>query len=253
MGIGPGRVHGGVLLQLLVFLAAVFALAALAWMLFLPSFVATQVTARTGCATRVDRLVVNPFTGAVDAHGFVLANPPGFPAGDFVEVREFRANVAMGSLLSDQIVFDAMTLDLPVVTVVTAADGTTNAEEAERGGAVAAGAKKPSPVLIHRLKLRVGRVVVIDQRRQPAERRELKLDLDQSYTEVSSLEQLFAPEVRTALAPAAEALGGLLPREAGRSLGEAAKNGTEFLKETGRKAEEKAKGFFRTLEESRKP
>lgn len=241
------------LLQLLVFLAAVFAVAALAWMLFLLAFVAAQVRARTGCETRIDRLVANPFTGEVEARGFVLANPPGFPAGEWVEVRAFHAAVAMGSLLSDQIVFDSMALDVPVVTLVTAADGTTNAEAAERGGVATATAKKPSPVLIHRLKLRVGRVVVIDQRRQPPERRELKLDLDQSYTEVSSLEQLFAPEVRTALAPVAEALGGLLPREAGRSLGEAAKNGAEFLKETGRKAEEKAKGFFQTLEESRKP
>src|SRR5450432_866771 len=96
--------RGGIFFKLLVFLAAVFALAALAWMLFLPAFVTRQIRTRTGFDATVASLSCNPFTGRLTIRGLVLTNPPGFSTSDFVQLREFRLEGDLLSLFSERIV-----------------------------------------------------------------------------------------------------------------------------------------------------
>jgi hypothetical protein len=76
--------------------------------------------------------------------------------------------------------------------------------------------------------------------------RELALNYNHTYENVTSAQQLAAP-LGNLLAPVAGAIGGLAP-EAGAALRAA---GDKF-KESGRKAGEAVKGFFESLEKSLK-
>jgi len=120
--------RGGIFFKLLVFLAAVFALAALAWMLFLPEFVTRQIRTRTGFDATVASLSCNPFTGRLTIRGLVLTNPAGFSTGDFVQLREFRMDGDLLSLFSERIVLDELVLDVRRLALVRRADGLPNAE-----------------------------------------------------------------------------------------------------------------------------
>ncbi len=250
--------------KLLVFLAAVFAFGALAWMLLLPVVVTTQLRTRTGFDATIERLTVNPFTGRVDLSGLILTNPPTFPVKEFVELRTFRANADVWSLFSERPVFDTMTVDVGTVTLVKTRDGATNAEVFQRRLNPATSAPVPTKAatggtanekkfLIRKLLLRVERLVIADYSlRQPGVQ-DFKLAIDQTYLDVTDLKQIFAPAVLKNLAPVAIAAGGLLPGEWARAVGDATKSGKELLKEAGRKAEVKVKGLFDALEESKKP
>jgi hypothetical protein len=246
-------------------LVALFALVALAWMLFLPLVVTSQLRQRTGFDATVQSLAVNPFTGRVELRGLVLTNPPTFPDREFVEVREFSARAEMFSLWSDRPVFAFINLDVAGVTLVKRDNGQTNAEAFQHNLSQAADSQQLRPVaahpprrfLVRRLTVRFDRLVVVDHTGRPPATREYRLGLNQTYADVSDLSQLFAPAALQSLAPVGEALKGLVPGKFGRTLTdtlkEAAKSGSGFLKSVGRKAGEKTKDYFDALEESRKP
>ncbi|MEO8865138.1 MAG: hypothetical protein ABI420_08940 [Opitutaceae bacterium] len=255
--------HGGAVFKLVVVLAVVFAGLALAWMLLLPVVLTSQLRQRTGFDATVQSLTVNPFTGSVKLRGLIVTNPPTFPVNDFIEVREFQSKLELLSVLSDQVVFTSILIDVPSVTLVKREAG-SNAEAFQNHLTLPAGAKPEPPstkpakrFLIRHLTLRLGRVVVADYSGRTPVNHEYKLDLDQNYTDVTSVNQLLAPAALQSLAPVAAALGGLLPGNVGHMLNEAAKDaakgGTTLIKNLGNKVEEKAKGFFDALEESKKP
>jgi uncharacterized protein involved in outer membrane biogenesis len=256
--------HGGILFKLLVVLVALSAVLALAWMLFLPLVLTTQLRRRTGFDATVQSLAVNPFTGRVALRGLVLTNPPAFPDREFVEVREFSAGAEVFSLLSDRLVFTFIDVDVAGLTLVKCDNGQANTEVFRRNLTQApasptqpSAAAPPRRFLIRRLTVRFDRLVIIDHTgRQPASR-DYRLGLNHTYTNVSDPSQLFAPAVLQSLGPVGEALDAFVPGRLGRTLTDtlkgAAKSGAGFLKEAGRKAGEKVKEYFDALEESRKP
>jgi uncharacterized protein involved in outer membrane biogenesis len=255
--------RGGVGLKLLVFLAVVFAAGALAWMLFLPLVFTTQVRQRTGFDITVQSLAVNPFTGTIELRGLVLANPPTFPVRDFVELRRFSAEVEVLTLFSARPVLATMALDVAKVTLVKRPAAETNAESFQRHLTQADDPPLPLPArpargfLIRRLEVRIDELVIADySARIPAVQR-YKLAFNQTYMDVTSVRQLLAPAALQGLLPVGTALNGLLPGALGQALGEvvkeATKSGAGLLKDAGRKAGEKIKGYFDALEESRKP
>lgn len=251
--------RGGVLARLLVVLVVIFAFLALAWMLFLPQLVTGQLRKRSGFDATVERLAVNPVTGTMEMRGFILTNPPTFPVADFVELREFRANAKVTSLFSDQPVFDRMFVDAATITLVRRTDGRTNAEafqgnlENGKREALVAKSEAHRGVLIRNLELRIDRLVIVDYSLRVPGRREFTLNLRQTYTDVTRLDQLFEVGALTQLAPVAVAIGGLLPGDLGKIISDASGAGGERLQEFGRKTGERMKGFFDALEESRKP
>lgn len=251
--------RGGVFFKLLVFLVVVFAFIALAWMLFLPMILTNQLRTRSGFDATIQRLTVNPVSGTIELRGFVLTNPPTFPEPDFIELREFSANVQIASVFSDRLIFDRMVVNVANVTLVKRADGTTNAEALKANLTVhdtkvlVAKAKPARPVLIHHLDLRIDRLVVADYTLRRPTRRDFVLNLKQAYVDVTELDQLFAPAVLKTLAPVATAISGLIPGDVGKALGEAGKSGADLLQEAKRKTETRVKGFFDALEESKKP
>jgi len=243
----------------MVFLVVAFAFLALGWMLFLPTILTRQLRTRSGFDATVDRLAFNPITGRIEMRGFVVSNPPTFPLRDFIELREFRANADVGSLFSDQPIFDTMVVNVATVTLVKREDGMTNAAAFEEnigdygGRRLVSRSPQDRHFLIRHLDLRIDRLVVADHSLRNPHEREFILNLNQSYTDVTRLDQLLAPAVLRDLAPVAAALGGLVPGELGRALTEAGRSGTEVFREAGRRAGERVKGFFDALEESKKP
>ena len=256
--------HGGILFKLLVVLAVMFAAVALAWMLFLPAVLTTQLRARTGFDATVESLAVNPFTGRVELRGLVLTNPPTFPVHDFLQLREFHAEARVLSLLSDRPVFDSMLLDVASVTLVKRDDGSTNAGAFQHHLTLPAddqprppSSQPPRRFLIHRLVVRVDRLVITDHSGKLPVSREYHLGLNQTYTDVTDVRQLLAPAALQSLAPVGVVLNGLVPGDLGHAINDAVKDATKsgagLLKAVGRKAGEKVKGYFDALEESRKP
>src|SRR5438270_726446 len=120
--------RGGIYFRLVIFLAAIFAAAALTWMVGLPLWVTSEIRARTGFEAQVASLSCNPFTGRLTIRGLVVANPAGFPTRDFLQLREFHAEGDLSSLLSDRIALDELVLDVRRLDLVRRADGRSNAE-----------------------------------------------------------------------------------------------------------------------------
>jgi hypothetical protein len=259
----PDRRRGGLLAGLLLFLLVVAALAALAWMLFLPVLLTQQLRARTGCGAAVERFAVNPVSGHVELRGLVLTNPPGFPAEAFVTLRDFTADADVASLFSARPVFDRVVVDIAEITLVKRADGTTNAEALEKAlirapagdpPAVASPAKSAAKsLLIRRLTVKIDRIVVADYTGVAPDVRTVDARVDRTYTDVTDLEELLGPSALGEFAPLGAIAERLIPAVVGRSVRDALRSGGEVLKEKGRKAEEKVRGLFDALEESQKP
>lgn len=246
--------------KLLVFLVVSAAFAALAWMLLLPVVFTNRIRALTGFDATVTSLVVNPLSGTVRVKGFGLTNPPTFPESEFLEVREFGADVRTKTLWSEQLVIESMRVDVERVTLVKREDGITNAQAFERN-LKEAKQREPRPpsskpertFLVRELRLRVNELVVADHSgRQPSERR-FALGIEQDYADVTSMEQLLTPAALRPLAPVAVALSGFVPGDLGVAIDEVARASAGKLKEAGRRTTEAVRGFFDALEESRKP
>ncbi|MDB6094685.1 MAG: hypothetical protein JWM32_2247 [Verrucomicrobia bacterium] len=256
-------VRGGAGVKFLVFLAVVFAMFALAWMLFLPVVATAQLRQRTGFDAQVQSLAVNPFSGTVEIRGLVVTNPPTFPVHDFLEVRRFSANAELFSLFSDRPIFATMEVEVARVTLVRRDAVQTNAASFEQNLAIAGDPAAPSSkpkalnFLIRRLNVRIDELVISDHSAKVPVVHTYKLALNQSYTDVTGVRQLLAPSTLQSLLPVASALKGLLPGALGDAftdvVKEATKSGAALIRDTSHKAGEKIKGYFDALEESKKP
>jgi hypothetical protein len=261
--------RGGILFKLLVFIAVVFAFAALAWMLFLPALVTARLRSQTGFDVKVDSLAANPFSGRVAVRGLVINNPPVFPATDFIAMPTFEAEVEAATLFSgDQLIVDRMKLHFAKITLVRRAGGESNAEVFQKnlGGVATAKPAKGSPppasastpprkFLIRNLTLRCDDLVVANYAGAKPVVRDYHLGIDQTYRDVTDAKQLLVPAVMKPLAAANLdlRLDMLVPGDFGKALGNAAKSGTDFLKQAGKKASDTVKGLWEKLEDSRKP
>lgn len=273
-GGGCGPCRGGCLVRLLVVGVVLGATAALAWMLFLPVVFAEQIRARTGFGVSVASLSCNAFSGKLAVRGLVLGNPASFPVRDFVELGEFSAAADVWSLFSGRLVVDELALDVRRVTLVRRGDGRSNLDvfldpffgRPGAASAPAAGAQRPASVaaparryLVRRLALRFDRLVLADHTGATPVVATFPLGIDQAYANVTEAQELLVPPVRRRLAAAklGPALGGWVPGDFGRALGEAldgeVARGPESLPAAGRPATELFKGPREKLEESRKP
>ena len=250
--------HGGILFNALVFLVAVAACAALAWMLLLPGWLTRELRSRTGFDATVERFSLNPISGHIDLRGLVITNPPTFPAAGFVELGEFRAEARATSLLSDQWVFDSMVVHLVRVTLVKREDGATNAEIFRQNmldteHRLITPKSNKSRVLIRRLDLKIDQLDFVDPYQPTPVRKEYALGFHQNYVDVTDFNQLLGPSALKSLSPVFSAVSSFLPATWGMVAVDQVKLGRERLKAAGMHTEEKVKGFFDALEESKKP
>lgn len=247
------KTRGGCLLRLIMLMGIAGAMLALAWMTLLPLLFTHALQERTGFGTEVASLSANPFTGRVTVRGLVMLNPTAFPAPDFLQLRNLEAKIDVWALWDHRIVLDSLELDVRQLTLVSRRLGDTNL--AAFRAALAASVMLPTAVLIHRVHLRFDTLVLAAPTEPPPRLRTYRLGLDQTYTELSSLKQLFVPAVRRILEEknAAVGLADFLPQETGGLAPITPKTPENWLNG----AEQKSLNFFRglrdKLEETRKP
>ncbi len=267
--------RGGIMLRLLVVLTVLFAVSALAWMLLLPVWITSGIRDRTGFDASVASVSCNPFTGRLAIRGLVLTNPAGFLPGDFLQLREFRADGDLLSLLSDRVVLDELVIDVRKAAVVRRADGRSNLELFERSLGFApppptvtnsapaksapAAAAPERKFLIRSLSLRFDELLIVDVSPASPEYHDYHLAVEQHFKDVTAAKQLLVPEVLRRVA--AENLGRVLerivPGDFGRALGdgarEAAQSGEAMLQEAGTQAKGFLRGMREKLDQSKKP
>jgi hypothetical protein len=248
-------VRGGIWLKLAVVLAILFAALAMAWMILLPLAVTKVVRLRTGFDTEIQALYFNPFTANLAVRGLVITNPPSFPAKDFVEIREFRADARLASLFSRRWEIDDAALHVALLAIVRDQRGVVNARLFQGGPAGTSSDRPPAAApkpdrargfLIRHLEVRIDRLIVADYAKRAPAVREFNLNFRHTYENVTSVQQLAAPLVDSS-AGISRALESVLP-----DIGTTLRSAGGTLKETGRKAGDALKSFFESLEKSLK-
>jgi hypothetical protein len=249
-------VRGGIMPGILTLSAAVAALAALAWMLLLPVVVTTRLRQRTGFETSLQSLMVNPLTGRVVARGFMLGNPPAYPRKEFLQMREFEAEVELTTLFSDKLVFRSVRFDVVLLAIVKREDGPTNVQAFQNylaGGRAPAQPAKGRPFLIRKLEVKLDQFMVIDHSHREPAVREYALQFDRSFVNVTDTQQLLLPSSVDQLFALGGAVGTLRPADVAGAIDRAGRSGTDVMRELARGNPTIAGGFTDTLEESKKP
>jgi hypothetical protein len=234
-------------------LGGLVAVVAVLWVVLLPGVVASMIQSRTGFAVEVATLRANPFTGMVTVRGLVLRNPAGWPAAEFIDLREFRAEVSLLSLLGNRFIADEIVVDLPKLTLVKNQQGVLNAVAFKDGlggrGGTAAGTPTAGPkgeFLIRHLVLKIDKLVYSDHSGRRPSVSEYNLNLTRDMRNVDSVAKIISPFTGTVLGLVTDALGGMFK---GRPdlLTELASP----LQGAGRKTGEKLKGLLDSLDKRR--
>lgn len=104
---------------LLITVAVILALV-VTLMLFLGQIiragVATVGPKLAGVPIRLEKVVVNPFSGMVRIKGLVIGNPEGFNTPSAMELNDFKLNIKMSSLFSKAVVIEQILIDAPQIT-----------------------------------------------------------------------------------------------------------------------------------------
>ncbi len=243
--------RGGCATKVVLVLALAAVLAVAAWWLLLPRMIVSTVRAKTGFELAIEKLSINPFTANVAIKGLVLQNPADWPARDFVELREFRADAKVLSLFSSRIEAEELVVDVAHVTLVRNAQGQLNAVRFKDGFAGEPAAKEPapagktepaSPFLIKRLVVRLDRITYIDHSGRWPVTKEYPLAINREVRDVDTVAKLISPLYSANVAVVTEALGGMF-----KDSVELLKETTGALKEAGQKAGEAVKGLLDKL------
>ncbi len=245
------RQRGGCATKLSLLLAVMAVLVGSAWWLLLPRLIGYTVRAKTGFELSVEKLSINPFTANVTIKGLVLRNPADWPARDFVELREFRADAKLFSLFGSRIEAGEVVVDVAHVTLVRNAQGQLNAVRFKDGFAGEPAAKAPapqgktepgSPFLIKRLVVRLDRITYIDHAGRRPVTKEYPLAINREVRDVDTVAKLISPLYTANVAVVTEALGGMF-----KDSVDLLKETTGALKEAGQKAGEAVKGLLDKL------
>ncbi len=241
--------RGGVLVKLLLVLGMLFAFGAILWVTLLPGLVASRIHDKTGFGVKVDTLSVNPFTAEVVIKGLVLKNPDGWPVEEFVDLREFRAEANLLSLISGRLVVQEAVIDLAQVTLVKNQQGLLNAAVFNQGLAANGTAGQSGPggtrrqFLIKHLVLKTGKLVYVDHSRRKPVRKEYTLNLNRDLRDVDSMAKIVTPVTGSAVG---ETIGGIFV-----SNPDTLKDVTGALQDAGRRTGEKLKGLLDSLDKKR--
>jgi hypothetical protein len=247
-----------------IILAALFALAALAWMLFLPAVVEHELGIVTGCDVTVRVLSADPFTGRLVVRGLVARNPPGYPDPDFLLVNGLDASMDPLSLLGSQVVFDNLDLDVSKLEIIRLHDGRSNVSEcSKRFSPAHAAGTAPSPApsprfLIKRLRIRLATLVIQDYSGSNPTKKSYPLKIDHTYASVTDARQLLVPDVVSTLFSFGlhRDVAQLLPGEFGSALATAIDGAAQVgsrVKGATQATGQFLKGLVDKLEQSAKP
>jgi hypothetical protein len=243
-------------------LGILFAAVSLAWMIFLPKVVEHELRAATGFDVRVRVLKADPFTGWVVVEGLTAKNPPSYPTEDFVELHSLRADVNIFScLFAEQIKISELDVDIAKIALVRQHDGKSNAGEfmaafSHHGGAGAGGAQAPAPAkprqyLVKKLHVRLEELDVADYTGMATDKKSYKLNIDQTYNDVTNPRDLLVPSVVKTLYSFGfhHDIAKLLPGDFGQALADTLGG----MAHVGNSIKNSLKGAWDKLEQSPKP
>lgn len=255
--------RGGCLTKLFVVFTLTAVACVLAWIFLLPSMVTRVIESRTGFSVQVSSLSINPFTSRVAIEGLVIKNPTdSFKEEGFVNVRSFKADAELATLLTDRIVLEEAIVDVEKVTLVRNANnefngtvfaqrliGESSAKSQEQTAPAETPAKTaPAPArkvefLIRKMTLRLDTIAVVDTSGSSPKTRELKLSINQDYENVTEVTQMTTPLATQILAKSVQ-IGGFAKELGLDAWGEA--------KKAGKGASETIKGIFQSIKDKTK-
>lgn len=241
------------MVRLCFILGVLGAVAAVLWVVLLPGIVTSIIRSRTGFSVQVDRLTVNPFSGVMVIRGLNVKNPAGWPAAEFVDLREFRADVSLLSLLGDRIIADEIVVDLPRLTLVKNQQGVLNAvafKEALGGSGAEAkgrpGAKTNGQFLIRHLVLKFDKLVYADHSGRKPSVREYDLKVVRDLRDVDSVTKIVSPFTGAVLGVVTDTIGGMF-----KGRPDLLQELASPLQDAGKKTGEKLKGLLDSLDKRR--
>ena len=243
---------GGIFSKLLLFLVIVSILGAIAWVVFLPRLVVSQIQSKTGFKVTVDHLSVNPLTANVAIKGMILKNPEGWPEENFVDLREFKADAKLGSLFSDRLLADEVVIDVAKCTVVKNKDGQFNAKvfSAGFGGTGSSGEPKKQgkkrEFLIKHLVLKFDTLVYADYTGAKPTSKKYDLNLNRDLQDVDSVAKIVNPITTASIGVLTDAIA-----EALNGKTDLLKDASSAIQGVGKKTGEKLKGLLDSLEKKK--
>jgi hypothetical protein len=168
------------------------------WVRLLPGYVASNIRAKTGFPVQVASVSANPFTAKVLIRGLVLMNPDDWGGGDFVELREFRAQSSLFSLFSDRYLADEVVVNVAQVNLVKNKQGMLNAlafKDALTGGESGPSAKLGGKkgFFIKKLVLKFDKLTYDDRTSLLHHVRKYDLNINTELFDVDSVAKLASP------------------------------------------------------------
>lgn len=255
--------RGGLFAKVLLFFGLVFGVVALAWVLLLPTIVASVVRSKTGFEVTINELSVNPLTAKVHLAGLVVKNPAGWTETAFVNLRELRADAELLPLLKGRLIADEIVLDVTHVTLVKNKEGVFNILAFKEGltgsgnqavaGSPQSETGKSTAFLIRRLVVKFDRLTYADHSGRKPIVREYNLAINRELRDVDSVAALVHPFQGAALSVVSDAVGGMF-QDATQLLqnsGDLVKDAGGALKETGKKAGDTLKGLMHSLDKKK--
>lgn len=215
------------------------------------------VEQETGFGIKLKKIDVGLFSASVDIEGLELTNPADFPEDAAFDIRQVRANYALGSIFKNEIRLTEVVVDVPRVVVVRKADGETNLQRLsgaakKQGGAEGRGrpggekqtpaeSKPAKPLRMDKVVIKLGTVEIHDYTVKGGTPgiTKLELNIDQEHENVDGIGELGSLMVGGVL----KQVGSKFMRDLGRALNEGEGADGELKKVT--KSLEKAfKGLF---------
>ena len=253
----PRDRRGGLLTKLLLFLAVIFVVAAIVWTTLLPGIAVAVIRSRTGFAVQLRDLSVNPFTAQMELHGLVLENPEGWPAREFVNLRQFKVDAHLFSLFSSRFVADEIVVDVAQVSLVKNQQGLLNASAFKddllgREKAEAKDGPKQEFYIKH-LVLKFDKLVSADYSGKKPSVKEYNLNISRDLADVDSVTKIISPFAGAALGLVTDTLGGMFKGRADslKTATEALKGATGTLQDAGKKTGEVLKGLISPLDKKK--
>jgi hypothetical protein len=184
-----------------------------------------------GVPTRLDEASIGLFSGRFTLSGLAVANPPGFAAPSFFELRSTELELPLSALLSDRVTIPALELEGIVLSLERNGTGTNygvildHLQRFESGEAPAAGEEPPGEpgktFVLSRLVIRDVHTS-IDLLPEGGELTRLSLAIPEIVVEDlgtdMSLAEVCALVVKTVIRAAVQQGGGQLPEELLRDL-----------------------------------
>ncbi|HVM62604.1 MAG TPA: hypothetical protein VMV72_17215 [Verrucomicrobiae bacterium] len=137
----------------------------------------------TGFPLTLGSVNLELFSSKVDVHDLVLMNPPEFPEKLFVNMPEFYVNYRLHSFFSGVPHVNDMLINIKQLVIVK--DKTNSNVQKLKGVLMPPGSTSSTKYAVDTLRIHVGTVTIRDYSRAKPSDRDIKLNLDRTYNNIT--------------------------------------------------------------------